>query len=74
MKFVRVDGRLATELCPYTCGKCPHLPSASSSTTKTVNLQIFMMKISNFVLDNSTNIYEKGKKDISNNIETSKIY
>jgi len=74
MKFVRVDGRLATELCPYTCGKCPHLPSTSSSTTKTVSLKVFKMKISNLVLDNSTNSFEKGKKDISNNTKTSKIY
>ena len=22
-KLVRIDGKLATELCPYTCGKCP---------------------------------------------------
>jgi len=38
MKFVRIEGRPATELCPYTCGKCPHLPSTSINTiTKTVN-------------------------------------
>jgi hypothetical protein len=38
MKFVRVDGRPATELCPYTCGKCPHLLPSPISPTKTVNL------------------------------------
>jgi hypothetical protein len=27
MELVRIDGRPATELCPYTCGQCPHLPS-----------------------------------------------
>ena len=37
MKFVRVDGRPLTELCPYTCGKCPHLPLTSTNLTKTVN-------------------------------------
>lgn len=34
MKFVRIDGRFVTELCPYTCGQCYHLPS-TSITTKT---------------------------------------
>ncbi len=63
MKFLRVDGRPATELCPYTCGKCPHLLSSPiSTTTKTVNFTaVFgdrssLRYIMNFVLDDSTNI------------------
>ncbi len=66
MEFLRVDGRPVTELCPYTCGKCPHLLSSPvSTTTKTVNFASVcgdsssLRHIMNFVSDDSTNAYKK---------------
>ncbi|CAF4099379.1 unnamed protein product [Rotaria magnacalcarata] len=35
MKFVRIDGRSAVELCPDTCGKCRQLPRFAIITTVT---------------------------------------
>ncbi|CAF2938361.1 unnamed protein product [Rotaria sp. Silwood2] len=35
MKFVRIDGRSPTELCPYTCGQCSHLLSPPTTITTT---------------------------------------
>ncbi|CAF0804449.1 unnamed protein product [Rotaria sordida] len=33
MEFIRINGVLIKELCPYTCGHCPHLPPPSTTTT-----------------------------------------
>ena len=37
---MRINGVPITELCPYTCGQCPHLPPPPPpATTTTTTLE-----------------------------------
>ena len=41
--YMRINGVPIQELCPYTCGQCPHLPppppESTTTTTTTTTLE-----------------------------------
>ncbi|CAF1095072.1 unnamed protein product [Adineta ricciae] len=43
-QYMRINGVPITELCPYTCGQCPHLPSPPKSTTTTTTPETTTLK------------------------------
>jgi len=48
MEYMRVNGVPITELCPYTCGQCPHLPPpppSSTTTTPTTMITVVFLRI-----------------------------
>jgi hypothetical protein len=36
--YMSVNGLPIRELCPYTCGLCPHLPPPTTTTTTTTTM------------------------------------
>lgn len=40
MEFMRINGVPIKELCAYTCGLCPQLPSPPTTTTTTTPMNI----------------------------------
>lgn len=45
MQYMRVNGIPLIELCPYTCGKCPHLPPPPPPPTTTTTTSTTAMMV-----------------------------